>query len=497
MAVPERRLVDIGLAAVALAYGLGAMVGLPLFEDGGWYFFKIVTDAEPVVPNLRFGAVIPQLPGLLAARLGADATDVRHAFSLGYAALPVLSLLTCWLLVRRTLPALMLLPLLHFLLNLINFSGVSELLTSLYLTWPLVIAMALYPGRPGVRAGAAVAGPLLVLLHPMAFLPALGLAALALILARVRSELGRVWLGLGGWLAVSGLLRLGWTLVHTNAYERSNLSGEGFAHYVLTETAGQHLLLAAVMLLAAAVAGYLLRSERVTPGQGSVSDGTRARLRPPAEPVPGPGTAARGLPSWLAWGFALLPLVAVTVSLEITAGEGIKLKSAATFATGLLLMALAALAGLRAGASSTGSDPPRGYGLPAALVLVAMLLILLTKSAAWWTATLGLRNLVAEAEVDCIPFAWHRPFGLQWPWMGLIDDWATPMNALAFRPELPLPHGAGMTPVPLLLPDDGCQVLKETGLVRPTPWIERPFEVLEERFGPLRDPRAGRDEIPP
>jgi hypothetical protein len=467
-------LVEVGLASIALAYGLGAMVGLPLFEDGGWYYFKIVTDAQPLVPNLRFAAVIPQLPGLWAARLGVDATGVRHAFSLGYAALPVLSLVTCWLLVRRFLPALLLLPLLHFLLNLINFSGVSELLTSLYLTWPLVIGMALYPERPRVWACAAVAGPLLVLLHPVAFVPTVGLAALALILGRVRSDLGQVWLWLGGWLAASGLLRLGWTLAHTTGYERSNLSGDGLAHYVLTETPGQHLLLAAVVALAAAVAGSLLRA--------------RADARAPGPPSPGRRAATRELPGWLAWGFALLPVVAVLVSLEIVAGEGIKLKSAATFAAGLLLMAVTVLVVLRAGPAGSAPASPRGYGLPAALAVLAMLLILLTKAAAWWSATQGLRNVIAEPDLDCIPFEWHRPFGLQWPWMGLIDDWATPMNALAFRPELPLPDGAGIAPIPLLLPDDGCQVLEETGIVYPTPWIERPFEVLEERFGPLRRP---------
>jgi hypothetical protein len=461
--VPERRVLDAGLFAVGSAYGLAALVGLPLFEDGGWYYFKIVTDADAVVPNLRYAAVLPQLPGVLAARLGADAETVRHAFALGYAALPIVSLTACWVLVRDRVPALMLLPLLSFLLNQVNFSSVSELLSSLYLTWPLVLAMSLRGDRVWVWVFAALAAPLLLFLHPMAFVVAFGLAALALGLAWQRRGIRRIWLSLALLLTVHGIGRLIWTWWGATSYERSNLTGDGLAHYLLTETTGQHLLLAATLVLGLTVTWALFRG-----------DGVGER---PCRP-----------PRWAGWVFLLLPVIALLIAAEILAGEGIKLKSAATFGVALLLMALAALTAGYAEQAEDRSVLRRGYASPGALALLAMVILLLAKSAAWWTATHGLKNLIAESQLDCIPHEWEAPFGLQWPWMGLIDDWVTPMNALAFRSELPLPGGGGLTPIPLLLPGDGCRVLRETGLVYPTSWVKRPFEVLDARFGPLRRP---------
>jgi hypothetical protein len=361
------------------------------------------------------------------------------------------------------MPALMLLPLLSFLLNQVNFSSVSELLSTLYLTWPLVLAMSLRADRLWVWIYAALAAPLLLLLHPMAFMVAFGLAALAVRLAWQRQAVRRVWLSLALLLTVHGIGRLIWTWWGATSYERSNLTGDGLAHYVLTETTGQHLLLAVTLVLGLTVIRPLSR-------------GTCA------------GERACGLPRWAGWLFLLLPVIAVLISAEILAGEGIKLKSAATFGVALLFMALAALTALHAEQAEDRSVSHQGYASPGTLVLLAMLMLLLAKSAAWWTATHGLKNVVAESPLDCIPHEWEAPFGLQWPWMGLIDDWVTPMNALAFRPEQPLPDGSGLTPIPLLLPEDGCRVLRETGAVYPTSWVKRPFEVLDARFGPLRRP---------
>jgi hypothetical protein len=106
---------------------------------------------------------------------------------------------------------------------------------------------------------------------------------------------------------------------------------------------------------------------------------------------------------------------------------------------------------------------------------------MLAKSSAWWTATRGLQNVMVESEDACIEFGPQQPFGLQWPWMAVVDDWATPMNALAFRPR-----GGARWPIALLLPYDGCRVLEETGVAHLTSWLERPWTVLDAVFGPLR-----------
>jgi hypothetical protein len=68
----------------------------------------------------------------------------------------------------------------------------------------------------------------------------------------------------------------------------------------------------------------------------------------------------------------------------------------------------------------------------------------------------------------------------------IIDDWATPMNALAFRPYLVLQEERGVEPVPLLLRHDRYTIARETGKVLPTGWIERDIQAVNARFGPLR-----------
>jgi hypothetical protein len=174
--------------------------------------------------------------------------------------------------------------------------------------------------------------------------------------------------------------------------------------------------------------------------------------------------------------FLLLPLIGVMVAVDILAGEGIKLKAALTFPIGLLLMGLA----VAVARSAAGSRRVPGNRSLARLVLVAGLTIALlatAKSAAWWTATHGLMNATASAETPCVPFGPEEPYALQWPWMAIIDDWATPMNALVFRASWA---------IPLLLPGDGCRRLEETGQAQLSTWIGRLAAQLENRFGPLR-----------
>jgi hypothetical protein len=201
---------------------------------------------------------------------------------------------------------------------------------------------------------------------------------------------------------------------------------------------------------------------------------------------------SRALSRWLA---GLLPVAVGVVCLEILAGEGIGLKSGLTFVAGLLLMGLAAAVVLgpsRARGTAPGAPGARAGGRTGsapgiALVIAAsMVVLLLAKSAAWWTATRGLQNLLAESREDCITWTPSQPFALQWPWMRIIDDWVTPMNALAFRPRLVLDPGRGVEPVPLILRNDGCARLRATGVVHPTDWIARDFQVVDRRFGPLR-----------
>jgi hypothetical protein len=473
--VDGRRAVDLWLAALVAAYLVAALAGLPLYGDGAYYWFKLAADEGFVVPNLRVGALLPQLPGMLAGRITDDPVLLRHAFSLGYVALPALSIVACWLIVRRRAPALLMFPLLWLVVHQINFSSVSELLSSVHLAWPFVLAAVLWPARRAVRLYGWFLGALFVVLHPMAFVPAFGLAALSAWLgwrapdatwARRRggaagaTALRWAWLELAAWLLVTGLLRFGWTLTGANRYERSNLSGDGAVHYLLPSTVAQDLLLAAAVLIGLLGVVLLLRCR----GVGRVTALVQGAL------------------------LAALVVLAFWVSGEFLLGHGIKLKAALTFVAGLGFMALAALTArvllVRADAAAPGLAPAGWVRVPAAWLgaPAAVVLILLTaKSGAWWLATNELGRIIAEAERPCIVRTGQLPPSLQWRWMRILDEWPVAMNALAFRPRAP-----AAPEVSLLLPNDGCDVLEATGEARLQSWIIRPWSRLEARFGPLR-----------
>jgi hypothetical protein len=398
--------------------------------------------------------VLPQVPALVAVRLGADVTLLRHCFALGYAALPFLSLLACWLCVRRASPALVLFPALFFTADLVNLSGVSELLTSLYLAWPFALLASLHPDRRISQLYGIALAPLLLLLHPLGFLLLFFLAGLAGLNAHPHERTRSLWTGISAALGAAAVLRLLWTLLGSNEYERSHGGAGEAAYYLLPDTAAKGLLLLLVAALALLLAWTLDKKG---------------------------ADRARRLGQGLGLGFLLLPLLGAALGVGFLAGEGIKLKIGAIVPLALLLMALAAVLAkplaLRTGAGKATDGTRLPWQTWFAACALTIVLATTAKSAAWWTATRGLINATASSELNCIPFGPEEPYALQWPWMALVDNWTAPMAALVFR---------GPWPIPLLLPKDGCAVLGETGVVRIHPWIVYTRAQLEERFGPLR-----------
>jgi len=448
--------VPIGIAAVAGALALSALAGLPLYGDGAYYFFRIAVDGLPVIPNHRLGAVLPQLPTLIAARVTEDVLSLRHTFAISYAALPFISLLACWFAVRRSAPVLVLFPALFFVVSQTSFSAVSELLLCLYIAWPFVLLASLYPIRRAVWAYGLALAPLLSLLHPLSFAPLFLLCGIAALAALRGPSRRTYWALLAAALGASALARLVWTWLGANAYERSFREPAEAAYYLFAATQAQGLFLFLVLGLALLLALAVL-------GQ--------------------PRRLAGAIRRTLGLGFLLLPVLAAAVGFAVLAGEGIKPKAAALLPVCLVIMLLAAVAATprpnRDGVPALGVGPGRagGWGRPFAACALAMTLLILAKSAAWWTATRGLIDAVGSAEPACLTYGPEEPYSLQWPWMAIVDNWTAPLNALIFR---------GPWPIPLLLPKDGCPVLDETGLAHLNGWTAYPFEVLNARFGPLR-----------
>ena len=467
-----RRAGDFAVALAVCGYLVAAAVGLPLFEDGSFYFFTIVIEHAAVVPNLRVSAVLPQLPAVVAFSLGADLALGRFIFSAAYMGIPLTTLVGSWLLLRRRVPALLLLVLPSFLALQLNFSGVSELLSGLYLTWPVLLAMLLVPQRRWAMALAIGWGPLLLFLHPLTFIFCFGLGLVAWLLwlesdDRLDTKGRIVWRRIGLWLVANGLARIAWTAFGLNDYERGRLAPASALGYVFGETAAQHLLIAMLVCVMLLCFWMLYR---------------------------------RQLSSWASRALLLLLwlvlLIAAWVSAEYLLGEGIVLKSAITLGVGLLGMAAVTWLVLQremgcslqretgcslqrevgyclqweagrgmqpeAGLSAAGSKLPS----TAARVLgVALLMLLLAKSSAWWTGVRGLQDIVASSDAACIEFGDNEPYSLQWPWMVITDSWPTPFTALVTRPFVPTSEDGQFQPIAVLLKHDGCQQLRATGML--------------------------------
>jgi hypothetical protein len=449
------RLIVWGLVLIGAATLAGAIVGLPLYGDGALYFVEILLNDEPLVPNRRYSAVLPQLPVVATMGVTDEVTPLRHAFSLGYALLPFLSLLACWSVVRRNAPGLILYPSLFLVANQINFSAVSELLMGLYLTWPFVLLAAVRPDARATLMVGVVLAPILLFLHPVAFALLLFLAAVGFLVARRPGVDAARWNRLSTVFLGVGLIRLSWSLLGMNAYERFHLGTGPAAGYLLPESAAQTALLAAVMVLGIAVASVALRTDGF---RSDEAEEFRKRMsysfRYAIWPVAG-----------------LVAVLGIVVAAEISAGEGIKLKSALVFPLALILMALALLDTPR----RTDRGGARSQGPLFLLLALTMTTMSVAKTAVWVRSTNDLASAMAESMEPCVPFGPEEPPELQHPHMTAVDSWTAPMTALAFQSGHPLV---------LLLPGDGCRRLAETGLAGLTSWYEMPLGLLERRFGP-------------
>jgi hypothetical protein len=147
--IKESKLIIWVLLPVLLALIVSAIVGLQLFQDGSSYLLELLIT-HSAVRNGRVSILLFQSPTifLLKAiqRLQIDTLVtlpiVRLVFNLNYAITPFFSLLLSWIVVRKKEERLFIWAVLIILfVNLVNFSWVSELLISLQLSCPMLLAL--------------------------------------------------------------------------------------------------------------------------------------------------------------------------------------------------------------------------------------------------------------------------------------------------------------------------------------------------------------------
>ena len=499
------RLVIPFFLAVLVALGLSAAVGIQLFQDGSSYLLEIlVSHPHTAVRHHRFSALLVQAPVTIfnrAARHGLDDAErvkmVRIVFCAAYASVPLVALIASWLVVRKERPDLFIWPAtIVLLVNLVNFSSVSELIIAMQAACPLMLAAYIDPASPRSRLLAILTVPLIFFLHALGAVLLLAIAAGLAIVARRRPDAKRPALIMAGVLTAAALLRVAasfWTL---NPYERDLLEPAHATDYMVVTTIENVAFLIAACLGPIALAMWRTRWRRPALAAATVAILGIAAVRMPDN--------LRSLDHWGAWGLLSISAAAAVVNFTrrdaggssptafpLAAGllwTAALLSMSQYFAqsihfplkTGLAILAAVILTVAAAFDSTRRIEPVEtswrsGFLLNAAGIFVV---VTLCKSLIWNAAMERLRDGLDAAAESCVErndaqFAW-----LDHGSAAILDNWAlTSLALVEWRGER----------ARLLLDPEACADYYETGAIRVDPWTVVRREHLPFIFG--RAPR--------
>jgi len=211
--------------SIVSALVVAALSGGALLWDGSYYLYSTLDTQAPFLPNNRYIAVVLETPVLLAFKVTNNIAILKAVFGLTYALVPLISLLLCWLIVRRSAPALFVWAALGFGFGtlMLQLHFIAEATLSVQLMWPVVLA-ALTPPRWWVRGVVILLSVAAFFSHPFALALFAVVAGLAAVIGwRYREQRLEKWLWAAGFvaLAVVGLLRF--SGIHTN-YETDQIS---------------------------------------------------------------------------------------------------------------------------------------------------------------------------------------------------------------------------------------------------------------------------------
>ena len=494
---------------VAIPLLIVAVVGLPLFQDGSSYLLELMTS-QSAVRHHRYPVLRVQAPSIVALKLSAMAgvdprstlQVVRAVFNASYATLPLVALAWSWLLVRERDPAMLIwaaAPIL--LLNVVNFSAVSEILLATQLAFPLLLAASLERPTRFANATILLLTPFILLLHALAAVLLLGLACgMALRARRLGAQARRAWL-LAALFAGVTVARLALDAWFATDYEKSMWGGQLFVDYFSAgfETAcflaaatasllwfgfhrqGRERAVVVVSLgltaLTVATAFHNLAEIRRLGEQPVLLLALLAvtlvvvvvyAIRRPAETQP-MSAADRAV-------FVLLWSAAGAIMTRYALLESFPLKTGATTLIGAVLLVFAAIDGLR-------DHPPADLRRRELFILNAaavFAVLVLSKATIWTAATTKLAQIpgssaAACVEIDDISMGWvRRSPG------SILNNWSLPTLYLVSAREPP----AG-----LLLEAGDCDRFMQSGEIVVDPWTVLTPRQLPFVFGADPDTR--------
>lgn len=159
-----------------------ALAEVSMFRDGSYYFLKMWNTGEPLIAHARIASQIIEAPLLAVTSLFQNFELSRGCFNATYASIPFLALFACWLVTRKTQPAMMVWPVVALLASVpCRPDGISENNIASVLAWPALFCLVQTPTKLTASATLVIAG-MMAFLHPSSipFLLILSIAAFSL-----------------------------------------------------------------------------------------------------------------------------------------------------------------------------------------------------------------------------------------------------------------------------------------------------------------------------
>ena len=408
--------------AIALASAVTTWVGAALSWDGSYYFFHLLNRGEPVVIFQRYSAAVLQLPVLAALRLTDNIDVLRVAFGAPLAAIPLLTLGGCWLLVRRRAPGLFVWPALGVGVALLPalFFQVSETIDAYQLAWILFVVTVVGVDRRSLLVAAPATALIFFLSAVSAYLFVV-VAMMAVVMA-LRDGPRRRRLLL--WAAALLVLAVTRRLVLQVDYQQHPIEIGAVALQFLS-LRGKAL----VGVLMAWAAGMLLLL--------------------PAPKAPGRRATIQHL-------LPLAPLALALVAMVWWAWDPKTWSGAIDYRDRAIsfeapLVGLMVLDWWRRAGSEGPLRPDRGRRLVVNAAGIVFLAVLVTQSVSWTTVTSRLRARLDSATGACVPDAAVRME------QTAADHWSKPTLAIALQ---------GRSPTRLILDPADCDQLRARRVLR-------------------------------
>src|SRR5688500_3794218 len=259
---PQKKIFVYVFVPVLLALIASAIVNLQLFQDGGSYLFEILQINSAAIRHNRISVVLIQAPTIFFIKLvrrfpgGIDEhlSLIRIVFSLSYALLPFLALLLSWLVVRKRNESLFVWAALIILfINLVNFSGVSELLISIQLSCPLMLASVLIPRTSFLWVLIAILLPFIFFLHPLVAVLFITMAIGNIYVGYKKPEVRSATWRTASMLVAAGILKLMLNIYSLSNYENSFLEKKGMNEYILDTSIENKFLLVVSIIIGAGI----------------------------------------------------------------------------------------------------------------------------------------------------------------------------------------------------------------------------------------------------